>query len=203
MNNLPFQPLKWTQNNYEEVVTHTAKSPLHDYTIRYDELEDAYLIDYYERMTNEHGNEFFKSVDEAKNWAQSTHYKDKMQPYVKPMPTKVYELTYDCGDSYSTLFMTLDKQQAVDFMEGVKDADLDFIASYGLDCAADELLIEQYEDNHPLAPYKNQIFNSIYEDGFSEWMLNYGGNSLVSSSGIIEHELFSIMQNLHKGGDCE
>lgn len=82
MDNL--QPLKWSQNNYAGIVTHTAKSPLHDYTIRYDDLEGAYLIDYYERMTNEHGNEFFKSVDEAKNWAQSTHYKDKMQPYVKP-----------------------------------------------------------------------------------------------------------------------
>ncbi|WP_296193760.1 MULTISPECIES: DUF551 domain-containing protein [unclassified Psychrobacter] len=87
MNNLPLQPLKWSQNNYAEIVTHTAKSPLHDYTIRYDDLEGAYLIDYYERMTNEHGNEFFKSVDEAKNWAQSTHYKDKMQPYIKPSPT--------------------------------------------------------------------------------------------------------------------
>ena len=82
MSNL--QPLKWTQNNYAGIVTHTAKSPLHDYTIRYDDLEGAYLIDYYERMTNEHGNEFFKSVDEAKNWAQSTHYRDKMQPHVKP-----------------------------------------------------------------------------------------------------------------------
>ena len=84
MNNLPLQPLKWTQNNYAGIVTHTAKSPLHDYTIRYDDLEGAYLIDYYERMTNEHGCEFFKSVDEAKSWAQSTHYPSKMQPYVKP-----------------------------------------------------------------------------------------------------------------------
>lgn len=84
MNNLPLKPLRWTQNNYAGIVTHTAKSPLHDYTIRYDDLEGAYLIDYYERMTNEHGNEFFKSVDEAKNWAQSTHYPSKMQPYIKP-----------------------------------------------------------------------------------------------------------------------
>lgn len=85
MSNL--KALPWTENNYAGIVTHTAKSPLHDYTIRYDELERAYLIDYYERMTNEHGSEFFKSVDEAKQWAQSTHYPSKMQPYVKPMPT--------------------------------------------------------------------------------------------------------------------
>lgn len=85
MNNL--QPLKWTQSNGMGVVTHTAESPLHSYIIRYDELERAYLIDYYERMTGEHGSEFFKSVDEAKSWAQSTHYRDKMQPYVVPSPT--------------------------------------------------------------------------------------------------------------------
>ena len=188
MSNL--QPLKWSKNNYAGIVTHTAKSPLHDYTIRYDDLEGAYLIDYYERMTNEHGNEFFKSVDEAKSWAQSTHYPHKMQPYVKPSPTKVYELTYDCGDSYSTLFMTLDKQQAVDFMESVKDADLDFISSYGFDDDTDELLIEQYDDNHPLKPYASKIFESIYEDSFSEWARSYAGNSLVSQMSIIEHELF-------------
>ena len=87
MSNLPLQPLKWTQSNGMGVITHTAESPLHSYIIRYDELERAYLIDYFERMTGEHGSEFFKSVDEAKNWAQSTHYASKMQPYVKPMPT--------------------------------------------------------------------------------------------------------------------
>lgn len=85
MSNL--QPLKWVQSNGMGVTTHTAESPLHSYIIRYDELERAYLIDYFERMTGEHGSEFFKSVDEAKNWAQSTHYRDKMQPYVKPSPT--------------------------------------------------------------------------------------------------------------------
>lgn len=85
MSNL--QPLKWIQSNGMGVITHTAESPLHSYIIRYDELERAYLIDYFERMTGEHGSEFFKSVDEAKQWAQSTHYRDKMQPYVKPSPT--------------------------------------------------------------------------------------------------------------------
>ncbi len=74
--------LVWVENNYAGILTHTAKSPLHDYTIRYDDLEQAYLVDYYERMTNEHGSEFFRSADEAKTWAQSTHYPSKMQPFV-------------------------------------------------------------------------------------------------------------------------
>ena len=200
MSNLPLKALKWVDESDADV-KHAAQSALHNYTILNSEVGKKYEVKYESRRGVKYSPEpatGFATIDEAKQWAWN-HYNEKMQPYVKPMPTKVYELTYDCGDSYSTLFMTLDKQQAVDFMESVKDADLDFIASYGFDCAADELLIEQYEDNHPLAPYKKQIFNSIYEDGFSEWMLNYGGNSLVSSLGIIEHELFSTMQNLHKG----
>lgn len=203
MNNLPLQPLVWSQKNLNPLadLELTAYSALHEYEIT-EPKQGKFELKKTRLSRPDKKSEFlpyFDTVTEARDWAWA-HYQRSMQPYVKPSPTKVYELTYDCGDSYSTLFMTLDKQQAVDFMDSVKDADLDFIASYGLDCAADELLIEQYEDNHPLAPYKNQIFNSIYEDGFSEWMLNYGGNnSFVSSLDIIEHELFSTMQNLHKG----
>lgn len=83
MNNLPLQPLVWTQS----ALTHTAESPLHSYIIRYDELEGAYLVDYYERMTGEHGDKFCKSVDDAKHWIATDHYPSKMQPYVKPSPT--------------------------------------------------------------------------------------------------------------------
>lgn len=118
---------------------------------------------------------------------------------LQPMPTKVYELTYDCGDSYSTIFMTLDKQLAVDFMESVKKHDEQFICDTSYDAHEVETIHDLYNDNHPLAPYKDEVFKSIYEDSFSEWMLNYGSNSFVSSLDIIEHELFSTMQNLHKG----
>ena len=80
MNNLPLQPLVWTQS----ALAHTAESPLHSYIIRYDELEGAYLVDYYERMTGEHGDKFCKSVDDAKHWIATDHYPSKMQPYIKP-----------------------------------------------------------------------------------------------------------------------
>ena len=181
MNNLPLQPLVWTD-------TLTTTTIFRTYKVRLD-VKGRFSV-YYESSTGKPATGFI-SVDDAKHWAEFTHYASEMQPYVKPIPTKVYELTYDCGDSYSTLFMTLDKQQAVGFMESVKDADLDFIASYGIDCAADELLIEQYDDSHPLKPYKNEVFNSIYEDSFSEWALAYGGSSFVSSLDIIEHELLT------------
>ena len=83
MNNLPLKALAWDQS----ALTHTAESPLHSYVIRYDELEGAYLVDYYERMTGEHGDKFCKTVDEAKHWIETDHYPSKMQPYVKPLPT--------------------------------------------------------------------------------------------------------------------
>lgn len=191
MNNLPLQPLVWTQS----ALTHTAESPLHSYIIRYDELEGAYLVDYYERMTGEHGDKFCKSVDDAKHWIATDHYPSKMQPYVKPTPAKVYELTYDCGDSYSTIFMTLDKQLAVDFIESVKKHDDQFVCDTSYDEYEVETIHDLYNDNHPLAPYKDKIFDAIYEDSFSEWALSYVGSSFVSSLGIIEHELFSAMQN--------
>lgn len=107
---------------------------------------------------------------------------------------KVYELAFDCDDSYFTVFMTTDKQQAVDFMESVKDADQDFISRYGIDDDADELLIEQYDENHPLKPYASKVFSSIYEDSFSEWARSYASNSLVSQLSIIEHELLTNKQ---------
>lgn len=194
MNNLPLQPLVWSQKNLNPLaeLELTAYSALHEYIIT--ELVQGMFELKKTRLGKPDKKseilENFQSVAHARDWAWS-HYQRSMQPYVKPIPTKVYELTYDCGDSYSTLFMTLDKQQAVGFMESVKDADLDFIASYGIDCAADELLIEQYDDSHPLKPYKNEVFNSIYEDSFSEWALAYGGSSFVSSLDIIEHELLT------------
>lgn len=203
MNNLQLQPLKWFETEHSVGLAPNIGAQGAGIFYRIAKVGDKAAVTWHDQSEGSTGAKELGSVCEAKHWIETDHYPSKMRPYVKPMPTKVYELTYDCGDSYSTLFMTLDKQQAVDFMESVKDADLDFIASYGVDCAADELLIEQYEDNHPLAPYKDKILNSIYEDSFSEWMLNYGGNSFASSLGIIEHELFSTMQNLHKGGDCE
>lgn len=188
MNNL--KPLVWSVNEIAATINITAESPLHNYTIYPDQYEGGYVIYYFERMTSESGREYFNSSDEAQEWAQFTHYPSKMQPYIKPSPTEVYELAFDCDDSYFTVFMTTDKQAALDFMESVKDADQDFISNYGFDDDTDELLIEQYNDNHPLKPYANQIFEPIHEDSFSEWARSYAGNSLVSQMSIIEHELF-------------
>ena len=188
MNNLPLQPLVWGVDEYTGEPV--SNSLLHGYIVMNDG-NGKFKVAYY-LLSGGTYTKFatgFATIDEAKAWAWKQKNK-KMQPYVKPSPTKVYELAFDCDDSYFTVFMTNDKQAALDFMESVKDADQDFISSYGFDDDADELLIEQYDDNHPLKPYASKIFEPIYEDSFSEWAISYAGNSLVSQLNIIEHELF-------------
>ena len=197
MNNLPLQPLVWIETNhpngvYFEKTNSYIKAAIcfcstlvTDYVIRHDNDTGMYVVNYGGRTENE-----YHTLEKAKEWCEFTHYASKMQPYVEPSPTKVYELAFDCDDSYFTVFMTTDKQAALDFMESVKDADQDFISSYGFDDDVDELLVEQYDDNHPLKPYASKIFEPIYEDSFSEWAISYAGNSLVSQMSIIEHELF-------------
>ncbi len=48
-----------------------------DYVIRQDEETLKYTVNYGGRVENE-----YSTLDEAKNWAEFTHYKDKMQPFV-------------------------------------------------------------------------------------------------------------------------
>ena len=198
MNNLPLQPLVWKDLDEDPMLAPVSisESPLHHYVVLKD--GEGIKVRYSKKGADFDYATGFATIDEAKAWAWN-HYNEKMQPYVKPSPVKVYELAFDCDDSYFTVFMTTDKQAALDFMQSVKDADQDFISSYGFDDDADELLIEQYDDNHPLKPYASKIFEPRYEDSFSEWAISYAGNSLVSQMSIIEHELFSTMQNLQKG----
>ena len=84
MSNLPLKPLVWDAHEVAAIINMTAESPLHSYTIYPDQYEGGYVIYYFERMTNESGREYFNSSDEAQEWAQSTHYPSKMQPYVMP-----------------------------------------------------------------------------------------------------------------------
>lgn len=85
MSNL--KPLVWSVNEIAATINITAESPLHNYTIYPDEHEGGYVIYYFERMTGESGRAYKNTVDEAQEWAQSTHYPSKMQPYVKPLLT--------------------------------------------------------------------------------------------------------------------
>ena len=84
--NLPLQPLVWFDggDTYGGDDLH-ADSPLHYYVVEKDTL-DSFTV----RYTPNHGAAKyatgFATIDEAKAWAWN-HYNEKMQPYVKPMPT--------------------------------------------------------------------------------------------------------------------
>ena len=82
MNNLPLQPIIWSRSL-------TAQSALHEYQVRKDvDSKDKFLV----KCTSRRGGKSqikatgFATIDEAKTWAWN-HYNEKMQPYVKPMPT--------------------------------------------------------------------------------------------------------------------
>lgn len=66
-----------------------AKSPSHEYIIRLEAGGDCYVD--YRKFDNDEDSDnrkdeppVFDSVIAAQEWAESTHYPSKMQPYVKP-----------------------------------------------------------------------------------------------------------------------
>ena len=86
MNNLPLQPLVWSR-------ALTAQSAFHQYLVRKDDeatkrSKSQYVVNY-GRLNTQKSMDIatgFATIDEAKAWAWN-HYNEKMQPYVKPMPT--------------------------------------------------------------------------------------------------------------------
>ena len=67
--------LKW---NDHDGVKSTLKTPLIEYTIRWDEHEKQYRVTYFEHVTQESAPKLCPSLEEAKDWAVNTHMKDKM-----------------------------------------------------------------------------------------------------------------------------
>ena len=74
MSNLPLQPLVWTD-------TLTTTTIFRTYKVRLD-VKGRFSV-YYESSTGKPATGFI-SVDDAKHWAEFTHYASEMQPYVKP-----------------------------------------------------------------------------------------------------------------------
>ena len=182
MSNL--QPLKWA----DEVDRSEAQHEFFYYRVIPDhDSIGKFAVRY--KDSSSHPATGFATMDDAKEWAWD-NYNEKMQPYVKPMPTKVYELSFDYEDGYFTVFMTTDKQSALDFIESVKKHDEQFICDTSYDVYECESIHDDYNDNHPLKPYASKIFNSIYEGSFSEYANNYIGESFASQLSVIEHELF-------------
>lgn len=92
MSNLPLKALVWDWSYGDGGKTNAvcrAKSPSHEYIIRLEAGGDCY-VDYRKFDSDEDSDNrkdeppVFDSVSAAQEWAQSTHYAHKMQPYVKP-----------------------------------------------------------------------------------------------------------------------
>lgn len=85
MNNLPLQPLVWGVDEYTGEPV--SNSLLHGYIVMNDG-NGKFKVAYY-LLSGGTYTKFatgFATIDEAKAWAWN-HYNEKMQPYVKPMPT--------------------------------------------------------------------------------------------------------------------
>lgn len=88
MNNLPLQPIEWREYGNINGTSVDAITPICEYDIYLSNNEPSYIVAYYNRHTEAPTKEAtgFATIDEAKAWAWN-HYNEKMQPYVKPMPT--------------------------------------------------------------------------------------------------------------------
>ena len=80
------KPLVWSR-------VLTAQSAFHQYLVRKDSeakknSKSQYVVNYGRLNTQKNMNVAtgFATIDEAKTWVWN-HYNEKMQPYVKPMPT--------------------------------------------------------------------------------------------------------------------
>ena len=88
MNNLPLQPLVWFELESTNRLICEVVTPICEYSVWKDVDSVAYSVLYYNRHTEAPTKEAtgFATIDEAKTWAWN-HYNEKMQPYVKPLPT--------------------------------------------------------------------------------------------------------------------
>ena len=86
MNNLPLQPLVWQDLDEDPMLAPVSisESPLHHYVVLKD--GEGIKVRYSKKGADFDYATGFATIEEAKAWAWN-HYNEKMQPYVKPMPT--------------------------------------------------------------------------------------------------------------------
>lgn len=85
MSNL--KELVWKNGDTCSHIKVSAKSPLHGYFVSQASGNDEISVGYYENSGKATRYATgFTTIADAKEWAWN-HYNEKMQPYVKPMPT--------------------------------------------------------------------------------------------------------------------
>lgn len=102
---------------------------------------------------------------------------------------KVYELVFNHEYGYTTLLITQNEQGVQGLIEEVREASIKFDKYHALCYDADEMMRDTYDKSHPLAPYAKDVLDSMFEDSFSEWQINYCGETLADCLDIIAHDL--------------
>ncbi len=127
MSNLPLQPLVWSNKNH-------ARSAFHDYLIDWDQdarkhSKAKYVVKYGEVKSDISFNVAtgFATIDDAKAWCWN-HYNEKMQPYVKPMPTWFnYETEKPTqGDSIVIAWVWMSDNHTI-WLESYSPAEIDYL----------------------------------------------------------------------------
>ena len=85
MNNLPLQPLVWKGAAMANITHFEAQGAGIFYRIN--KIDGNHVVVWHDQSEGSSGSKELKNLEEAKNWAEFTHYPSKMQPYVKPTPT--------------------------------------------------------------------------------------------------------------------
>lgn len=127
MNNLPLQPLVWQDLDEDPMLAPVSisESPLHHYVVLKD--GDGIKVRYSKKGADFDYATGFATIDEAKQWAWN-HYNEKMQPYVKPMPTWFnYETEKPTqGDSIVIAWVWMGDKHTI-WLESYRPAEIDYL----------------------------------------------------------------------------
>ena len=105
---------------------------------------------------------------------------------------KVYELRYDTREGYVSLLLCSSKQSVDDFIEHVKRYDYNYLNNLH-DVTED--MFDDYNDNHPLVPYKSDIFSMTGDDFFSQHLEDMVGETWANNLEVFERELLREVLN--------
>lgn len=83
MNNLPLQPLVWTETEYSVGLIPNIGAQGAGIFYRIAKVGDKTAVTWHDQSEGSTGAKELGSVCEAKHWVETDHYPSKMQPYVK------------------------------------------------------------------------------------------------------------------------
>ena len=95
---------------------------------RINKIDSNHVVVWHDQSEGSSGSKELKSLEEAKNWVNNTHYPSKMQPYVKPLPTWFnYETEKPTqGDSIVIAWVWMGDKHTI-WLESYRSAEIDYL----------------------------------------------------------------------------